>query len=1535
MHLYSKFIRTIKNIVVWVFLSLLTLQVAGYIALQFPSTQTFLIKRIINSVSDKINGKIEIGRVHLIFLNKIILQDISIVSTDKTPLLDSLKYHYNQSDTLLSCKKLSISAQTSDLLKFKIKLKRVEVNSGVFNLQNEEGPGYTNLSRIFKIDKNKVKDTTKKGIPINLLSNSLMVKNFRFTLNNPDKSKSKGDSIINFSNLNIRDINVDVNNLRIENDTIFGNVNNISGKDISGFELTHLSGNLELSPTETIIKNLQLADRYTKVNARYFYMRYDGVKDFSDFIPNVKLGLDLDDAYFSFKTIGRITPSMSNSTLGLILNGLVSGPVEDLRSENLTATTESGRTHLELDFRMTGLPDIRQAMTVVEINKCRTTTNDISYIISSITGRKEISFFKKLAPGIKYNFKGNLIGLPDDFVAHGVLTSEIGEIDVDVLLRNATERNGFLIEGDVQTKDFNVGKILSNKLLGEVCINASMSALTHRSKGIDLTIDSLRVNKLTFNDYVYSNIFAIGTYNDKMFDGRIICHDPNLDFIFQGLFSFNPKQTSKYNFYADIPYANLSALNFDKRDSISILKTRSIADFKSVAGKNILGKINILNTTYTNSKGDFNIGTIKLTSHEADSSYSASIQAPFINAVYNASAPINTFIGKIAALTLYDHAGSYFNNFSNKMFEANKMNGYLEKHDEYKLHVTATNTNSICELLLPGLYIQDSTYVDVFIDKDNILDFKLNSGRIAIKQNYLKGLDLNITNKDSLLDLRLKSDNIRVAGMELDSSSLTINGSNDILRANFGFKNDSVGGDYAILDTDIHFRPDTLDIEINNESALSFKGEKWSFTPANIIIGDSVLTIKNFHLQNDQQHISADGFLSKSMKDSLAVNLQNFDIDILNLFIKKPFKLEGIFSGNASLSANKNNSNIYLDLTGDSVYVYNNPVGKMKIMSKWYNPDKRFNILVSTKLENKSTLMATGFYRPKDNYLNLGAELEDLSVVYFEPFLSDIISKTGGTLSGNLKLSGPFDKLKLEGDNCTFSNFNFIVNYTNVPYTLSGPVTLDENGLFAKNLVIKDQFGNKGRVYGGLSYNYFKDPVLDTRVEFQNMQCLSTDEKLNEMFYGSAFATGSLNIKGPFNKILLDINVIPSENTALHIPLSSSATATQTNLLTFKEPYKEIEVDPYDTLMNSIKKEKAKSQLQVLLRGNMNQNAEMFIEINKSLGDIISANGNGLINLDINPAKDVFNIFGDYNINQGNYKFVLSGFGFAAKDFIIQPGGTIHFNGAIENTTLNLTAIYRTKAAINTLIADTSSVSTRRSVDCEIIMSGNLMNPELNFNINIPDLDPTTKVRVDAALNTEGKIQKQFAALLISGGFLPDEQSGITNNSTILYSNVSEMLSNQINNIFQQLGIPLDLGLNYQPGEKGNTDIFDVAVSTQLFNNRLLINGNIGNDPYANNTNNRGVIGNVDVEYKLDKSGKLRLSAFSHAADQYSNYLDDSQRSGIGISYQQEFNRIRDIFRKKSKQQKEYEKKQKAILRAEKKRIAAEKRARNKTEVAL
>ena len=252
--------------------------------------------------------------------------------------------------------------------------------------------------------------------------------------------------------------------------------------------------------------------------------------------------------------------------------------------------------------------------------------------------------------------------------------------------------------------------------------------------------------------------------------------------------------------------------------------------------------------------------------------------------------------------------------------------------------------------------------------------------------------------------------------------------------------------------------------------------------------------------------------------------------------------------------------------------------------------------------------------------------------------------------------------------------------------------------------------------------------------------------------------------------------------------------------------------------------------------------------------------------------------------------------GLASRDFSIQEGSSVRFNGDIMESTLDIDAVYNTKASLSTLIADTTSVANRRNVECGISITDKLSNPRLGFSINIPDLDPTVQSRVESALSTEDKVQKQFLSLIISNSFLPDEQSGVVNNASVLYSNVAEIMSNQLNNIFQKLDIPLDLGLSYQPNEKGN-DIFDVAVSTQLFNNRVIVNGNIGNRQYNSGNSNSDVVGDLDIEIKLTRSGALRLNLFSHSADEYTNYLDNSQRNGVGITYQKEFDRIDTFFK--------------------------------------
>ena len=232
------------------------------------------------------------------------------------------------------------------------------------------------------------------------------------------------------------------------------------------------------------------------------------------------------------------------------------------------------------------------------------------------------------------------------------------------------------------------------------------------------------------------------------------------------------------------------------------------------------------------------------------------------------------------------------------------------------------------------------------------------------------------------------------------------------------------------------------------------------------------------------------------------------------------------------------------------------------------------------------------------------------------------------------------------------------------------------------------------------------------------------------------------------------------------------------------------------------------------------------------------------------------------------------------------------------DTEFDVEATYSLKTSLAQLISDTTStVSSRRLVNCGLHISDKLSSPKAGFSIDVPDLDPTTKSIVDGELNTEDKVQKQFIALLVSNTFLPSDQAGIINNTNLLYSNLSAMMTGQFNTMLQKLGVPIDVGMNYAQNEVG-TDIFDVAISTTLFDDKVTVNGSLGNRKYSTGASD-DMGGDIDISVKINQDGTLLMSLFSHSADDYTNYLDNTQRSGIGVSYQKNYNRFFDLFKPK------------------------------------
>jgi hypothetical protein len=130
----------------------------------------------------------------------------------------------------------------------------------------------------------------------------------------------------------------------------------------------------------------------------------------------------------------------------------------------------------------------------------------------------------------------------------------------------------------------------------------------------------------------------------------------------------------------------------------------------------------------------------------------------------------------------------------------------------------------------------------------------------------------------------------------------------------------------------------------------------------------------------------------------------------------------------------------------------------------------------------------------------------------------------------------------------------------------------------------------------------------------------------------------------------------------------------------------------------------------------------------------------------------------------------------------------------------------------------------------------------------------------------------------------------------------SEMLSNKISSWLNGVTKDIDIGVNYRPGDALSSEELDLALSKQLFNNRLTIDGNLGvnnNSANTKTTNNSNLIGDVTVELKLTESGKYRVKGFNRSNDN-TQVLNSGGpfTQGVGIFYREEFESLNELYRR-------------------------------------
>jgi len=187
----------------------------------------------------------------------------------------------------------------------------------------------------------------------------------------------------------------------------------------------------------------------------------------------------------------------------------------------------------------------------------------------------------------------------------------------------------------------------------------------------------------------------------------------------------------------------------------------------------------------------------------------------------------------------------------------------------------------------------------------------------------------------------------------------------------------------------------------------------------------------------------------------------------------------------------------------------------------------------------------------------------------------------------------------------------------------------------------------------------------------------------------------------------------------------------------------------------------------------------------------------------------------------------------------------------------------------------------------------------------LPQSEEETKMSMKNKISTSEEIDKQVISLLMlnsfyynpSGTASPGESFNSSTYSVAAGTTVSELLSNQLSNWLSQINNDLDIGINYRTDSREKSDEVQVMLGTQLFNDRLSINGSVdvATNATANASNN--IVGEFDIEYKLTKSGRFRVKTYNHMNNDLLNE-GSPYTQGLGFTYREEFNTLGELLKR-------------------------------------
>lgn len=1443
-----------------------------------PSVQNFIVDRAVKYVSRKLETTVSIDRIRVGALGSLSVEGFYVEDYAR--------------DTLLYVGKLRI--YLNDIPgKSGIMLRNGSIADAVLNIR-EMPDGETNIKQVVSRLSNKKKKKEKGEFALRI--SDVQVDNLTLVIERREHRDPEYG--IDFSDMHLNRTSAFIDDFTLDGGMVGGYIRNFATVEHSGFTVRNFTGRFLVDRGLIDLRDFDIEAEDSDVRLRSLTLRGDDWSAYKDFVHNVAIEGELHDTRVSTDDVAHFAPRLLPWKLALDDADIgVSGTVADLKVD-VRNVSFGERSSLRAEAALRGLPDAKRATLRLDLKRLVTCEADIEAVAEGIAGKALSDKLLSMAGAAgDIVCAGSFAGGFDAFDTKLTLTTQAGNASFAATrkpLAGAGKAAALTASADV--RHLRLGRLLQNKALGAASASVRFAgsvndgALTGEVKGV--------VGSFEFKDCVYDSLKISGHINNRSFSGSAHSDGGPLRMALSGMADMNGEHPI-YDFKLRLEQADLHAMNINRRDSVALLGFDADLYATGNGADDMNGSLTIDNGRYIYNVDTLRSGEMKITARSAEGKRSLNLASDFADAA---------FTGPTSYAELVRYLSASMRRYLPVISDAAPID-YEGDSDGYSaLSVTVKNVDPLLDAVSDGLQLaRGSKFNFVLNPAANRILLRAESDYLERNNVLATKLNLNVTNQGDSLAMYLSTEDFYAGTFHMPQLSVMGGAKNDRVTLSAGFSDtaDSLSGVIG-LSAEIMRDPESgmRRVAMNIFPTTITQGRKdWRITSDRITIDTARIEIRDFTVRSDGQMLHLDGIASRSRADSITLRLSKFNLaPFMGFAMRMGYTINGYGNGEASMKAALNRGEMTADIDLDSLSVNGISVVPLCIESHWDFEQQRARVMIDNL--GTGVNIVRGYYAPVSRRYYAEAKLDNLPMTLLDPILSGVVSGTEGKASASLEIIGQDRNAELSGT-IDVTGLGTTVDFTRARYTIpDARIKVEKNHLKTSNARVYDSERNSGLLTMDLNLEHLSNIAYEMRLVPRRMIVLNTTERDNDLFYGKVYASGVATVRGSKKGTTLDIVASTEGDSRFFMPLSGKSDASNADFVIFEKPG--IQVDSTNYLLrkkmmferrNRGVSESA-STMNINIELTANPNAEVQLVIDPTVGDIIKVRGDGILNLNIVPRANVFDMYGDYTITEGSYLFTLQNI--INKRFIIESGSTIQWVGEPMDARLNINAVYKLKASLQPLLSSTTLDNITRAVpvECIINLSDRLTNPTVTFDIKVPNADSEIRNAVANLLNNQQSIATQFMYLLVSGSFYSDSSTSSNIGATASATTGFELLSNQLSNWLSS--DDYNIVLRYRPRSELTSDEIDFGFSKSLVNDRLLVEleGNyLVDNKMAANGNMSNFLGEAYITWLIDRSGNLKLRGFTQTIDRFDEN-QGLQETGIGIYYKEDFDNWSDLKRR-------------------------------------